>query len=144
MTPAIIQVASQEGSRGSFPRRRPPTGWLAARWFRSGGESRDEEAVWCRFRFLGTEPQGVVMPLPSRRTFLQTAVAAVASFFLPRGLRAGASSRAFWFLHTPTGESWAVDDPVAWSLENAGQPILERARERLVTLDAADPQRLIR
>jgi hypothetical protein len=30
---AIIQVASQEGSRGSFPRRRPPTGWLAARWF---------------------------------------------------------------------------------------------------------------
>ena len=56
MTPAIIQVASQEGSRGSFPRRRPPTGWLAARWFRSGGESRDEEAVRRRFQFLGTEP----------------------------------------------------------------------------------------
>jgi hypothetical protein len=30
---------------------------------------------------------------------------------------------------------------VAWSLENAGQPALERARERLLTLIAADPQR---
>jgi hypothetical protein len=37
-----------------------------------------------------------------------------------------------------------VADPVAWSLENAGQPILGRARERLVTLDAADPERVIR
>jgi len=79
------------------------------------------------------------MPLPSRRTFLQTAVAAVASFFLPRGLRAGESSRAFWFLHAATGEAWPVDDPVAWALENARQPILERARERLVTRDAAEP-----
>jgi hypothetical protein len=33
---------------------------------------------------------------------------------------------------------------VAWSLEHAREPILERARERLVTLDAADPQRVIR
>jgi hypothetical protein len=33
---------------------------------------------------------------------------------------------------------------VAWSLGNAGQPILERARDRLVTLEAADPQRVIR
>jgi hypothetical protein len=33
---------------------------------------------------------------------------------------------------------------VAWALDNARQPILERARERLVTLDAADPQRAIR
>jgi hypothetical protein len=29
-------------------------------------------------------------------------------------------------------------------LENAGQPVLERARERLVMLDAADPRRVIR
>jgi hypothetical protein len=33
---------------------------------------------------------------------------------------------------------------VSWSLENAGQPVLERARERLLTLDAADPRRVIR
>jgi hypothetical protein len=33
---------------------------------------------------------------------------------------------------------------VAWALANARQPILERARERLATLDAADPQRVIR
>jgi hypothetical protein len=30
MTPAIIQVASQEGSRGCFPRRRPPGRWPAS------------------------------------------------------------------------------------------------------------------
>jgi hypothetical protein len=33
---------------------------------------------------------------------------------------------------------------VAWSLENAGQPVLERARERLLTLDAADRERIVR
>jgi hypothetical protein len=84
------------------------------------------------------------MSFPSRRSFLKTAGAAVASFFLPRGLRAGENSRSFWFLHTPTGESWAVADPVSWCLGNAQQPILERARERLVTLDTADPERVIR
>jgi hypothetical protein len=82
------------------------------------------------------------MPFPTRRTFLQTALAATASLSLPRFLLARGNS--FWFLHTPTGESWAVDDPVAWALGNAREPILERARERLVTLDAADPQRVIR
>jgi hypothetical protein len=84
------------------------------------------------------------MSFPTRRTFLQTALAAAASLFLPRFLLAKGNPRSFWFLHAPTGESWAVDDPVAWLLENARQPILERARERLVTLDAADPQRVIR
>jgi hypothetical protein len=81
---------------------------------------------------------------PSRRTFLQATVAAIASLFLPRVLLARRNPRSFWFLHTSTGDSWAVDDPVAWSLKNARQPILQRARERLVTLDAADPQRVIR
>jgi hypothetical protein len=82
------------------------------------------------------------MPFPTRRTFLQTALAAAASLLLPRFLLARGNS--FWFLHAATGESWAVDDPVAWALGNARQPILERARERLVTLDAADPQRVMR
>ena len=81
---------------------------------------------------------------PTRRGFLQAALATVASLVLPRVLFARRNSRSFWFLHTPTGESWAVDDPVAWSLANAQQPILERGRKRLVTLDAADPQRVIR
>jgi hypothetical protein len=84
------------------------------------------------------------MFFPTRRTFLQTTLAAAASLFLPRFLFARSNPSSFWFLNTPTGESWPVDDPVAWSLENAQQPILERARERLVTLDAADPQRVIR
>ena len=84
------------------------------------------------------------MPFLSRRTFLQTAVAGVASFILPRGLRAEESPRAFWFLHTPTGESWAVDDPVGWALENAQQPILARASKGLLNLTPADDQRIIR
>jgi hypothetical protein len=81
---------------------------------------------------------------PTRRTFLQTALAAAASLLLPRTVRAGGTSGSFWFLHAPTGESWAVEDPVAWSLENAGQPVLERARERLVTLTAADRELIVR
>jgi hypothetical protein len=80
----------------------------------------------------------------TRRTFLQTALAAASSLCLPRFLLARRNSRSFWFLHAPTGQAWPADDPVAWALANARQPILERARERLVTLDAADPQRVIR
>src|SRR5947209_2672109 len=100
------------------------------------------KVVRCHLLFDGTEPE-MSMSVPTRRTFLQTAVAAIASFFLPRGLRARESSRSFWFLQAATGETWAVDDPVAWALGNARQPILERARERLVTLGATDPQRVI-
>jgi hypothetical protein len=84
------------------------------------------------------------MSFPTRRTFLQTAIAAAASLILPRTVRAEGNPGSFWFLHAPTGESWAVEDPVAWSLENAGQPALERACERLVTLNAADTHRVIR
>jgi hypothetical protein len=84
------------------------------------------------------------MSFLSRRTFLKTAVAAFATLFLPRGLFAGRNPRSFWFLHTITGDAWPVDDPVLWSLANARQPILERARKRLVTLDGSDPQRVIR
>jgi len=62
----------------------------------------------------------------TRRTFLQTALAASASLFLPRFLLARRNPRSFWFLHSPSGESWAVDDPVAWALANARQPVLER------------------
>jgi hypothetical protein len=82
------------------------------------------------------------MSSPTRRTFLQTTLGAAASLFLPRFLLTRGNS--FWFLHMPSGEAWAVDDPVTWALEHAREPILERARERLVTLDAADPERVIR
>ena len=81
---------------------------------------------------------------PSRRTFLQTALGAAAALFLPRILLAQRNPCSFWFLHTNTGDCWAVVDPVTWALEHAWQPILEPARERLMTLDAADPQRVIR
>ncbi len=80
----------------------------------------------------------------SRRSFLKTAVGAVASFCLPRVLLARGSPTSSWFLDTLTGEFWPVGDPVSWSLANAQKPILACARERLVTLDAADPQRVIR
>jgi hypothetical protein len=102
------------------------------------------EAVGAAFDLKAPNRKENRMSSPTRRTFLKAALATAASLFLPRFLLARENPRPFWFLHTPTGESWAVDDPVAWSLANARQPILERACERLVTLDAADPQRVIR
>jgi hypothetical protein len=84
------------------------------------------------------------MSFPTRRTFLQATLAAAASLFLPRLLLTGRNPRSFWFLNAATGDAWAVDDPVTWALDNARWPILERARERLVTLDSSDAQRVIR
>jgi hypothetical protein len=101
------------------------------------------DAVWCRLHFFGTEPE-ISMSFPSRRSFLQIAFSAIASFFLPRVLFAGGKSRSFWFLHIPTGETWAVDDPLAWCLANARQPILERASKGLQKLTPADDQRIVR
>jgi hypothetical protein len=100
------------------------------------------EAVGAAFSMAPNRTENP-MSFPTRRTFLQTVLAAVASLFLPRGVRAGGRP-GFWFLHTETGASWPVTDPVTWALANAHQPILERARERLVTLDTTDPQRVIR
>ena len=51
---------------------------------------------------------------------------------------------SYWFIHARTGDCWAVDDPVSWSLENAREPVLEEASKRLLTLDTNDPQRVIR
>ena len=84
------------------------------------------------------------MSTPTRRTFLQTALAATASLFLPKALLSGRNRCSFWFLHAPTGETWPVADPVAWSLENARQPILERASAGLLKLTPADGQRITR
>lgn len=81
---------------------------------------------------------------PSRRGFLQASAAALASIFLPKGLFAGKPNKSFWFLQADTGDSWPVADPVGWSLENARQPVLERATEGLLMLTPEDDDRIIR
>jgi hypothetical protein len=103
------------------------------------------EAVQCRLRSEGPEPQGEpVSHEPNRRDFLQSAVAALASFILPLGLRASRNNPSFWFIHSDTGNSWPVLDPVSWCLQNAHQPILERAAEGLGKLTASDSDRIVR
>src|SRR5437763_15444629 len=83
------------------------------------------------------------MSLATRRTFLQTVAATIASFLLPRSLRAEGRP-SFWFIHAETGESWSIVDPVAWVLANSQQPMLARASKGLRTLTPADDQRIIR
>lgn len=50
----------------------------------------------------------------------------------------------YFFFHPQTGQSWDVPDPVAWLVENAPCPLLERARERLLTLGPTDCDRIVR
>jgi hypothetical protein len=78
-----------------------------------------------------------------RRNFLKTTAAAITAWMLPRSLFARNPDRIF-FIHTDTGNSWPVADPVQWSLENAHQPILERAAEGLRKLTPRDDTRIIR
>ena len=80
----------------------------------------------------------------SRREFLQATAAAFGSLLLPGGLRARTDPKSPWYFHAIKGDSWPVADPVAWSLENALQPTLERASEGLQTLTSADGERVIR
>jgi hypothetical protein len=47
-----------------------------------------------------------------------------------------------FLLHPASGDFWHVDDPVAWCLENALQPLLERASDRLLTLSTHDADRI--
>jgi hypothetical protein len=81
---------------------------------------------------------------PSRRDLLKITAAAIASLILPRNLFAGKPNKSFWFIHANTGASWPVDDPVQWSLENARQPVLERAAEGLRKLTPSDGDRIVR
>jgi hypothetical protein len=96
-----------------------------------------------RLLLVLTEPE-MPMPLPSRRSFLQAAITAVASLSFPWSLRAGGNPRSSWFLNAPTGESWQVDHPVAWCLANTSRPVLERASEGLWGLTPADDSRIMR
>jgi hypothetical protein len=139
-----MSLLHPEGPRGSFPRRRSPTD-RQARWSRSDGESRDDEGGSAAFDLKApNRKENSMSHQPSRRDFLQSAVAALASFILPLGLRASGNKPSFWFIHSDTGDSWPVADPVQWSLENAREPILERASERLLTLTPSDGERILR
>jgi hypothetical protein len=80
----------------------------------------------------------------SRREFLRATAATLSSFLMPPGLRAGADDKSPWHFIAFEGDSWPVADPVAWCLENALQPTLERASEGLRTLTSADGERVIR
>lgn len=81
---------------------------------------------------------------PSRRHFLQTTAAVVASWFLPRSLFARNPARSCWFVHADTLNSWPVADPVKWPLENVHAPILERTSDGLRKLTPSDGDRIIR
>jgi hypothetical protein len=79
-----------------------------------------------------------------RRHFLKSAAVAIASLILPRSLLAGRPDKSFWFLHADTGDSWPISDPVQWSLQNAHEPILERATDGLLKLTPSDGDRIVR
>ena len=84
------------------------------------------------------------MQIINRRHFLKTTAAAIASLILPRSLLAGKPDHSFHFIHADTLTSWPVLDPVAWCLQNAREPILERAAEGLGKLTASDGDRIVR
>ena len=81
---------------------------------------------------------------PSRRGFLKTIAATIASLIRPKCLTAEKPDKKFWFVHSVTGNSWSVADPVQWSLEHAHHPILERSRDGLLKLTLGDGDRVIR
>jgi hypothetical protein len=78
-----------------------------------------------------------------RRHFLQSTAAALAALILPRNLLARTPDH-FFFIHADSCNSWPVADPVAWSLENVREPILERAAEGLAKLTMSDGDRIVR
>ena len=81
--------------------------------------------------------------MTNRREFLQTSAAIAGSLILPKAVFATADHR-FHFIHADSCMSWPVADPVLWSLQNAHDPILERAADGLRGLTAADNDRIIR
>lgn len=80
---------------------------------------------------------------PSRRDLLKSIAVPLTAWLLPRSLFAGNPDR-FHFIHADSCTSWPVADPVQWSLQNAQEPILERASEGLAKLTADDGDRIIR
>ena len=81
--------------------------------------------------------------MTNRREFLQTTAAITGSLILPTSLFAQPSSN-FHFIHAASCKQWPVADPVQWSLENAHEPILERAADGLKKLTPDDGDRIVR
>ena len=79
--------------------------------------------------------------MTNRRDFLQTIAA---SLILPRCHIARKTDHSYYFVNVDSLNSWPVPDPVAWCLQNADQPILERAADRLRKLSVDDGDRIIR
>jgi hypothetical protein len=77
------------------------------------------------------------------RHFLKTTATAIAALILPRSLFARTPDH-FFFIHEDSCTFWPVLDPVQWCLQNAHQPILERASQGLRKLSANDGDRIIR
>lgn len=82
--------------------------------------------------------------MTNRRHFFQSTAAAIASFLLPPNFFARATEPHFHFVRADTLNSWPVADPVAWSLQNAGELILQGASAGLENLTAADGDRVVR
>jgi hypothetical protein len=62
----------------------------------------------------------------------------------PENLFARNPDDSFWFHQVESQDSWPVADPVQWCLQNAHEPILERASERLGKLTSNDADRIVR
>ena len=81
--------------------------------------------------------------MTNRRQFLQTTAAITGSFILPKNMFA-TSEPSFYFIHAETQTSWPISDPIQWSLQNAHEPILDRAADGLGKLTVNDTDRIIR
>jgi len=81
--------------------------------------------------------------MPSRRDLLKTTAVAAATCILPKNIFATPASN-FHFIDTDTQTFWPILNPVTWSLQNAHEPILERAADGLKKLTPDDGDRIIR
>jgi hypothetical protein len=82
--------------------------------------------------------------IPSRRNFIRSTAAALASAFFPWKFFSRNPDESFWFLHADTGASWEISDPVEWPLANVNLPVLVRASEGLGKLTTQDGDRILR
>ncbi|HBJ38768.1 MAG TPA: hypothetical protein DDZ51_29260 [Planctomycetaceae bacterium] len=78
----------------------------------------------------------------NRREFLQCSSAIGISCIDPPVAVPPAAN--YHLIQTDTLNSWSVADPIEWSLQNADQPILARAADRLGKLTNEDNERIVR